>query len=276
MSSGFVRNVCPSGFVHDVAGGSRPAPGRAYLHPSVFELFLGSNVEAVRAACPPNADFNQPDKSGRLPLQCLVQRVSVNASEEDMKTSIELARWMIERGAEPGRVAADDCCYAQSIWSMVKVGLDDEDYDENNPHLRKKVDFSVPFKEVSALSLAAMIKRRMIEEGCDDGDGDISNLDLIIEAMARASERLEHVPVSPSTIALWEALSTHRASQDVVLEAAGGEEVHARARGCTSHLAELAKLGKSAVNRCTRTRRCSRSPRPCSPPRSRRACARGS
>jgi len=236
------------------------------LHFSVFELFLGSNVEAVRAACPPNADFNQPDRSGRLPLQCLVQRVSVNASEEDMKASIELARWMIERGADPGKVAAEDCCYAQSIWSMVKVGLDDDDYDEADPHRRKKVDFSVPFSSTSALSLAALIKRRMVEEGCDDGDGDISNLDLIIEAMARASTRLEHVPVSPSTVALWEAMATHSASQDVVLEAAGGAEVAAHEaialapnpRSLSSDAPWHPPIVTSIYGR-----RCSRSRRPC-------------
>lgn len=190
-------------------------------HEYVWRLIDHHAFDAVIATCPP--DFNMASlhpEDGCTLLQSIVERC-VCAENSEVKQCLDLAKWLIERGADP-RTKAPETCEGEFC-------LDLDDGDET---------WSCEFADESAIGTLLEIRTKMQSENTDkeltgdaSWDRDIAALDKLLDIFTKT------VPagadwfqrVDSGVVDTWDKMRHDKGRHDVVFETS---TQHATAHSC--------------------------------------------
>eukprot|EP00811_Abedinium_folium_P035442 NODE_8232_length_1512_cov_8.294585.p1 GENE.NODE_8232_length_1512_cov_8.294585~~NODE_8232_length_1512_cov_8.294585.p1 ORF type:complete len:344 (-),score=108.42 NODE_8232_length_1512_cov_8.294585:245-1276(-) len=178
---------------------------------AVWDMLEAGDLQAVKALIGGGFSWRSLHPEQKItPLQALVWPMitgKADAVREHTQRYLELARWMIQRGADPVGEAPRDCPHSQTIWKT---------------DMKDKTIIAMHFAGHSALSLVVTVRKRM-----QDMNREISHanwgfaIDPLTKMLAVLSEpATEKVPVDASVIELWEKAGADKASHDVTFETA--------------------------------------------------------
>lgn len=193
---------------------------------NLWAMIESAELTALKALSPIGFDWcaaRHPDMRV-TPLQFVVHRLVGADSDSYANSMLDIARWLLDRGADPKALAPADCEDA-SCWAA-------EDKDNS--------EISVDFAGHNAISLAVAVKRALQEKQHErtehtaddawafDWSSEISNMKTLLSLMCNAvtSQRID---VDVGIVAFWEQVRHDNVGQDLHLVCVGGQRlgVHA-------------------------------------------------
>lgn len=207
----------------------------------LWSLFEQGNLKAVRNMCPPDFDWSSLHPENHITvLQCLISSV-VPVDKEQLGATIELAKWMIQQGADPTLKAPETCDHETAFWVE---GEEDDESKTIEVHYGDSSAITAVLQLINAFRGSRKLEKTWARE--------IVALEKLQAAFTAASfphmRRLKH-SVDAQVVGLWELMCKDTASHDMSFKAQDGT-VTAHSMILTKSSCVLAAILSSGMSEC--------------------------